>query len=183
NNNVGRRYFDTVPLICMGYLFGLAVAGRLGRKRNRSMLQSSACLSPTEVSPSMDTLPLALSGALGAGATAPRTVALPLRRRVGIGFVVAALPDLDVVGTWVSPLFYLEHHRGVTHSLLMLPIWSVLLALLLSRLWRGGPGWRAYAGVVALALFVHIVGDWLTSFGTMVFAPLSDARFALGTTF
>jgi len=131
----------------------------------------------------MDTLTHALSGALSARATAPRTGALPLRRRVGIGFVVAALPDLDVVGTWVSPLFYLEHHRGVTHSLLMLPIWTVLLALPLSRLWRGGPGWRAYAGVVALALFVHIVGDWLTSFGTMVFAPLSDARFALGTTF
>lgn len=131
----------------------------------------------------MDTLTHALSGALSARATAPRNSALPLKRRIGIGFVVAALPDLDVIGTWISPLFYLEHHRGVTHSLLMLPLWAFLLSYLFSRLWRHGPDWRAYFGVVAIALGVHIAGDWITSFGTMVFAPLSDARYALGTTF
>jgi inner membrane protein len=30
---------------------------------------------------------------------------------------------------------------------------------------------------------IHIAGDLITSYGTMIFAPLSDARFALGTTF
>lgn len=134
----------------------------------------------------MDTLTHALSGALSARATArarDSKLYIPVRRRVGIGFVVAMLPDLDVVMTWFSPLSYLYFHRGVTHSLVMLPVWVLLLAFLCSRIWRDQRDWRAYAGVVACALGAHILGDLLTSFGTMLLAPLSDRRFALGTTF
>ena len=133
----------------------------------------------------MDTLTHALSGALLARATAPlpSADALPLRRRIAIGALAAAFPDSDVVVSWLSPLSYLYHHRGVTHSLLMLAIWALLLAWLCTKLWRNGPGWRAYAGVIALGIGSHIAGDWITSFGTMVFAPLSDWRAALSTTF
>lgn len=132
----------------------------------------------------MDTLTHALSGALLARATAGNVKpALPVARRVLIGGLVAAFPDIDVIASWISPLSYLYHHRGVTHSLLMLPLWTVLLAWIFARVWRGGPRWQAYAPVVALSLAVHIAGDWITSFGTMIFAPLSDARYALGTTF
>ncbi len=137
----------------------------------------------------MDTLTHALSGALLARATAPAPSAdaLPLRRRVAIGALAAAFPDIDVVASWLSPLSYLYHHRGVTHSLVMLALWAVLLAWLCTRVWPNdknkGPGWRAYAGVIAWGIAAHIVGDWITSFGTMVFAPLSDWRAALSTTF
>lgn len=132
----------------------------------------------------MDTLTHALSGALLARATAGiEKPALPLRRRVAIGALVAAFPDADIVATWISPLSYLYHHRGVTHSLVMLPVWTVLLAWLLALIWRGGPNWRTYAPVVALSLFIHIAGDWITTFGTMIFAPLSDYRHGIGTTF
>jgi inner membrane protein len=48
---------------------------------------------------------------------------------------------------------------------------------------EGKAGWRALYGVTALALAVHIAGDLITSFGTMIFAPLSDWRAGLGTTF
>jgi inner membrane protein len=44
-------------------------------------------------------------------------------------------------------------------------------------------GWRSLYGVCVLAIFTHIAGDWITSFGTMVFAPLSDWRAGIGTTF
>src|SRR3990167_2651265 len=132
----------------------------------------------------MDTLTHALSGALLARATARREKpALPLGRRVAVGALVAAFPDLDIVATWISPLAYLYHHRGVTHSLVMLPLWTVLLAWLLAWLWRGGAGREAYAPVVALSLAAHIAGDWITNFGTMIFAPLSDYRHGIGTTF
>lgn len=134
----------------------------------------------------MDTLTHALSGALCARATAPRAAAadaLPLARRVLVGFAAAAFPDIDIVASWISPLSYLYYHRGVTHSLLMLPLWTLLLTWLCTLVWRRGPGWRAYAGVIALSLAAHIAGDWITAFGTMVFAPLSDARYALSTTF
>lgn len=139
----------------------------------------------------MDTLTHALSGALLARATAPSSTAssdvLPLRRRIAIGALAAAFPDIDVVVSWLSPLSYLYHHRGVTHSLVMLALWAVLLAWLCTRVWpkdkNKGPGWRAYAGIIAWGIAAHIAGDWITSFGTMVFAPISDWRAALSTTF
>jgi inner membrane protein len=134
----------------------------------------------------MDTLTHALSGALLARATAPgredeRT--LPLRRRLLVGFLAAAAPDLDFVIGFVGPIEYLYHHRGVTHSIVMLPLWAFLLAKLCSVCWRRDRPWRAYFGVIAMGLAVHIAGDWITSFGTIVFAPLSDARYGVGTTF
>ncbi|HEY7657438.1 MAG TPA: metal-dependent hydrolase [Burkholderiales bacterium] len=134
----------------------------------------------------MDTLTHALSGALLARATAPQPPddrTLPLGRRALVGFLAAAAPDLDWVISYIGPVEFLLYHRGVTHSLVMLPLWSYLLARLCAVIWRGDRPWRAYFGVIALGLGIHIAGDWITSFGTMVFAPLSDARVGIGTTF
>ena len=135
----------------------------------------------------MDTLTHALSGALLARATAPSSPGpnqLSTRARIAVGFVAAAFPDIDVVVSHVSPLAYLYHHRGVTHSVLMLPLWALALGLLCALLLRREPArWRAYAGVIALGVGAHILGDLITSFGTIVFAPLSDARYAWSTTF
>lgn len=134
----------------------------------------------------MDTFTHALSGALLARATAPKPEdpqALPLRRRLLIGFVAAAAPDLDFVIGFLGPIEFLYHHRGVTHSLIMLPLWAFLLAKLCAVTWRRDRPWTAYFGIIAMGLGIHIAGDWITSFGTIVFAPLSDARYGIGTTF
>jgi inner membrane protein len=144
----------------------------------------------------MDTLTHALSGALLARATASRKLradTLPLGRRTFVGALAAAFPDSDVVSSYLSPLGYLYNHRGITHSLLLVPLWAILLSFILAAVWRAKsrlvtaptpePSWRAYAGVAALGVTAHILGDLITSFGTMVFAPLSDARYALSATF
>ena len=134
----------------------------------------------------MDTLTHALSGALLARATAPRGVgesALPLGRRVLLGFLAAAAPDLDYVVTFIGPIEYLYHHRGVTHSLILLPLWAYLLARLCAAAWRRDRPWRAYFGVMAMGIAIHIAGDWINSYGTIIFAPFSDERYAVGTTF
>ncbi|HXF65567.1 MAG TPA: metal-dependent hydrolase, partial [Burkholderiales bacterium] len=107
----------------------------------------------------------------------------PLARRLIAGALAAAAPDLDFVIGYVGPVEYLLYHRGLTHSLILLPLWAWLLAHLLAVLWGRDRPWRAYFPVAALGLAAHIAGDLVTSFGTMVFAPLSDARYALGTTF
>lgn len=119
-----------------------------------------------------------------ARATAPKDA--PPRsvpRRVAAGFFACAAPDLDFVIGFVGPVEYLLSHRGVTHSVLLLPLWALILAWLLAKILREPRGWRALYGVCALALGAHIAGDYITSFGTMVLAPLSDWRAALGTTF
>jgi inner membrane protein len=134
----------------------------------------------------VDTLTHALSGALIARASASRREhpdALPLARRVLVGFAAGAFPDIDFVAGYLGQLAYLYHHRGVTHSLLLLPLWAWALAHLCALAWRRDRPWRAYAGVIALAIGTHLAGDWITSFGTMLFAPFSDERYALSTTF
>ena len=132
----------------------------------------------------MDTLTHALSGALIARATAPKDAPpRSLPRRVAAGFFAAAAPDLDFVLAFVSPLVYLEQHRGPTHSVVLLPLWALLLSWLLAGILREPRGWRALYGVTALALGAHILGDLITSFGTIVFSPVSDGRYAWGTTF
>jgi inner membrane protein len=116
------------------------------------------------------------------GAGAPRTW-----QYVMVGMLAGAFPDIDFVARYVSDLAYLRHHRGITHSLLMWPLWSLLLAWLLSFAFaatRGVQGgWKSLYVVVAAAIAIHIAGDWITQFGTMLLEPLSDARFGLGATF
>ena len=99
------------------------------------------------------------------------------------GFFACAAPDLDFVIGFAGPVEYLLNHRGVTHSLLLLPAWALLYSWILAKLLRDPGGWRALYGITALALLAHIAGDLITSFGTIVLAPFSDWRAAIGTTF
>jgi len=132
----------------------------------------------------MDTLTHALSGALLARATAPKDAPpRSIPRRVAAGFFACAAPDLDFVIGFVGPVEYLLHHRGVTHSILLLPLWAVPLAWVLAKILREPGGWRALYGVSAMGIGLHIAGDWITSFGTMMLAPFSDWRAGIGTTF
>jgi inner membrane protein len=155
----------------------------------------------------MDTLTHALSGALVArliaarsetplGAALPPSFDAPWRPHAGapkpwqlvaVGLVAGAFPDIDVLARFVSDLAYLRHHRGITHSLLMAPLWAALLAWTASwvfRPTRGQPGgWKSWYVVCLAAIGVHIAGDWITQFGTMLLEPFSDRRFGLGVTF
>jgi inner membrane protein len=71
----------------------------------------------------------------------------------------------------------------VTHSVILLPLWALAVSWLLAKLLREPGGWRALYGVTALGIGAHIAADVITSYGTMVFAPLTDWRAAIGTTF
>jgi inner membrane protein len=132
----------------------------------------------------LDTLTHALSGALLARATAPKNAPpRSLPRRIAAGFFAAAAPDLDFVIGFIGPVEYVLNHRGVTHSILLLPVWALLYSWVLAKILREPGGWRALYGVTALCLLAHIVGDLITSFGTIILAPFSDWRAAIGTTF
>src|SRR5262245_17499645 len=132
----------------------------------------------------MDTLTHALSGALLARATAPRDAPrYSTPRRIAAGFFACAAPDLDFVAGFFGPVAYLENHRGVTHSLVLLPLWALAVSWILAAILREPRGWRALYGVSALGIGLHIAGDVITSYGTMVLAPLSDWRAGIGTTF
>ena len=134
----------------------------------------------------MDTLTHALSTTLAARASytlIPKPGQLSLTARSWVGFFAGAFPDIDFVARLAGIAAYLNYHRGITHSLLMAPLWALLLAWLFSLLARGRYQWRAFYGVCLLSLFVHIFGDIITAYGTMVFAPLSDFKLSFPTTF
>ncbi|MEW5879275.1 MAG: metal-dependent hydrolase [Pseudomonadota bacterium] len=144
----------------------------------------------------MDTLTHALSGALLAraltrsgparrGGTSERWLGapVPVGHAVAVGFFAAAFPDVDFALRFVSDLAYLRGHRGVTHSIVILPLWALLLGALFALVARRRAAWKRDAWLSAAGIGIHIAGDWITQFGTMLLAPLSAARFGLGATF
>lgn len=134
----------------------------------------------------MDPLTHALSAMLTARATQPRgdkTGQLSLTARSWVGFFAGMFPDIDYITLAFGSTSYLNYHRGITHSLILMPLWAGLLAWLFSLSSRGRYPWRAYYGVCLLSLAVHIFGDVITSYGAMVLAPFSDYKLAFSTTF
>lgn len=131
----------------------------------------------------MDTLTHALSGGLLARLTGRPGDRLSLNERTLAGFLAAAFPDLDFALFWVDRLNYLNWHRGPTHSLLLLPLWAFLLAIILARFWPGRPPWQAFFGVCALGIAAHIGGDVITLYGIKLLWPLSDGALGLGIVF
>jgi membrane-bound metal-dependent hydrolase YbcI (DUF457 family) len=96
----------------------------------------------------------------------------------------AIFPDIDVFAGPIArnPLAIMEWHRNVTHSLVMLPIWALLLAavsLPLAR-WVGWkpPSFAKLVGIYTFGLASHVFLDVATNFGTMVWSPLNYSRVA-----
>lgn len=135
----------------------------------------------------MDTLTHALSGMLVARATTSKRDALPLWLRSWLGFWVAAFPDIDFISSQFGISAYLLYHRGITHSILMMPLWALgfawLFTLLLNRFTRFSVHWRELFVLFLLSIGIHIFADVITAYGTEVFAPFSSYRLSLPTTF
>jgi inner membrane protein len=127
---------------------------------------------------------------------------LGFRQRIGrdaswMAAATAVSPDLDFfVGPLVAALGgngnnHLFEHRGLSHSLLLAPLlaaaiaggWWMIRQLVLRRRppddHASGPApfWLLYACTLA-ALVTHPLLDWCTPYGTELFAPFSDARYA-----
>src|SRR6266550_7071949 len=96
----------------------------------------------------------------------------------------AMFPDIDIFAGPIArnPLAILEWHRNITHSLVMLPVWALMLAavsLPLGR-WAGWkpPSFAMLGGIYAFGLGSHVFLDVVTNFGTMVWSPLNYSRVA-----
>lgn len=134
----------------------------------------------------MDTLTHALNAALAARASQPsepKPGQLSLTARSWAGFFAGVFPDTDFIAMAFGTTTYLNYHRGITHSIILAPLWAGVLAWLFSLLVRRRYHWRAFYNVCLLSLVVHIFGDAITNYGTMVLAPLSDYKLAFSTTF
>lgn len=120
---------------------------------------------------------------VAAGVGLSRLLRTPAPRRAALlaaGF--ALLPDVDFLLLFIDRVSYLQHHRGLTHSLPMLPVLALLGGLVARGL--GGREWfrpAALLGVVVLAS--HLFLDALTSYGTQLLSPFTRQKFTLDLLF
>ena len=136
----------------------------------------------------MDTITHGIAGALiGKAVFNGNDVFPPVdmdKRRIATWAVMlgSIFPDSDVFRDLFShnELLMITWHRSLTHSLIMLPIWSVLLALATGAIahWRkwDAPAFPKLTGLYAVGILSHILLDLVTTFGTMIWSPLEWSR-------
>jgi membrane-bound metal-dependent hydrolase YbcI (DUF457 family) len=94
----------------------------------------------------------------------------------------AVFPDIDIIAGRLAhnSLAIMQWHRYITHSLLLLPLWAVILAasaLVVARVSRlDSPSFFGLIGICAVGLATHVFLDLVTDFGTMIWSPLDNSR-------
>ncbi len=108
----------------------------------------------------------------------------------GLLVMAANAPDIDVVSRFGSLINYLEHHRGITHSLITSPVLAAAVVglFVMGRKLRQKaspepppfpflPAWLiAWFGVLS-----HLLLDYSTQYGTRLLLPFSGRWLGWGT--
>ena len=113
-----------------------------------------------------------------------------LNRRAAYATVAMALaaefPDIDTVAGVFGPVASLEHHRGITHTFVGIPVEAALItgAFYLYHRLRRQPHTKApanwlwlFAGTL-LALLSHLLLDWTNNYGLRPFFPFNPRWYA-----
>lgn len=100
-------------------------------------------------------------------------------KAVVLGAACGLAPDLDMLARIGGEFATMVHHRGITHSLLTLTVVAPLVGYAGYR-WSGRKeSWLLWTHLAFWALVTHPLLDLFTTYGTQLFAPLSNRRFAL----
>jgi inner membrane protein len=94
----------------------------------------------------------------------------------------AWIPDMDNFVTYLGPEAYMRHHRGLTHSILFGAVMAAILAAAFRPLSRGAP-WLKVFVLAYGCILLHDFQDVITTYGTQLFLPFSDARIGLPAVF
>ena len=121
--------------------------------------------------------------ALGAAAAQSGGAGRVTHHALWIGALSGMAPDLDVfIRSDVDPLLALEYHRQFTHSLLFIPIGSLICAIVFYPLVRAQLHFKQVWLFSALGYGTHGLLDACTTYGTQLFGP-SPTHDSPGTTF
>lgn len=108
---------------------------------------------------------------------------LTKRERFGLFFttlVGSQIPDIDVISKlWDYEGMYQMWHRGITHSIFLVPLWALLIYFLVILLFKVKDKRYFFWGM--LAVFIHNTSDVLNAWGTGYLEPFSNVRLTLGT--
>lgn len=98
------------------------------------------------------------------------------------GALVATAPDIDVfIGVFMNDLDKMIFHRGWTHSILLILLFSPVYGWIMNRFNKGDATWREWTYLAFLAQITHTLLDSFTSYGTQLFLPLSNKAVSLST--
>lgn len=157
-------------------MFSLRLSNATVKEKNGSALRSSGQEDP----PSHEKQPASLrsSGQAEGGSHSSSQ-----RRVITWALMLGAIfPDSDVFRDMFShdKMLIVTWHRSITHSLILMPLWALLLAWITHEFckWRKweAPSFAALIGIYAVGILSHILLDLVTTFGTMIWSPLEWSR-------
>lgn len=82
-------------------------------------------------------------------------------------------PDLDGLLRMKSNATYIKNHRGASHSIPAIIIWSVLITSLLQLFYRGSLPFLFVGAWVLAAVVLHVFVDLFNAYGTQAMRPFS----------
>ena len=112
--------------------------------------------------------------------------------------LAAEAPDIDVVTDFGGDVFAFSHHRGMTHTLVGVPVVAGLVVFVVWAGWRlrrkfrpkpttagttaevsaANPRWGVLYGLACVAALSHILLDFTNSYGVRPFMPFNDRWFS-----
>ena len=96
--------------------------------------------------------------------------------------LAANIPDIDVVSAAGGSLTYLNYHRYLTHSVLMLPLMALLPVLLVRLLARRPLRWAGAYLISVIGVGSHLALDSTNIYGIRLLLPVSARWFHLDIT-
>lgn len=129
----------------------------------------------------MDTVTHTLFGLAIYGAVDKETMDKQMKRSLFVTSILGSqAPDFDVISRlWDTEGQYQMWHRGITHALIMAPVWALLLVGLSYLLFRVKSKKLFFIGL--LAVLIHISSDLFNAWGTGYLEPFSKMRLSFGT--
>ncbi|NEU31963.1 metal-dependent hydrolase [bacterium LRH843] len=90
------------------------------------------------------------------------------------------IPDIDIISQlWDTAGQYQMWHRGITHSVFLVPVWAFLF-FVINYLFFRLKNWRFF-WIACLAVFTHNTSDVFNAWGTGYLEPFSTIRLSFGT--
>ncbi|MCA0755567.1 metal-dependent hydrolase [Paenibacillus sp. N4] len=83
-------------------------------------------------------------------------------------------PDLDSLLRLKGNAVYIKNHRGISHSLPAIAIWTILITAIIQLFFQGTIPWLHLGGWVLLAVCVHVFTDLFNAYGTQAMRPFSE---------
>lgn len=99
---------------------------------------------------------------------------------VMIGTLAGSLaPDFDTVFKMKNNATYIRHHRGISHSIPAILIWSLFISAVILPFFPATAALHLWLWTM-LAVFLHVFVDIFNAYGTQALRPFSDKWVRLG---